>query len=153
MLKDKNLRIPMILLFLAIGGCASLLPTYEPPTVSVSAFRVLPSNTLNPKFEIDLHIINPNNIMLNLQGISYSASIEGHKILTGVSNELPVIEAYGEGDVRLVASADLFGSFGLINDLVRQNKKDLSYQLNVKLDVGNFTPAIRVERLGTISFR
>ena len=153
MLKDKNLRIPMILLFLAIGGCASLLPTYEPPTVSVSAFRVLPSNTLNPKFEIDLHIINPNNIMLNLQGISYSASIEGHKILTGVSNELPVIEAYGEGDVRLVASADLFGSFGLINDLVRQNKKDLSYQLNVKLDVGKFTPAIRVERLGTISFR
>ncbi|MFT5692305.1 MAG: LEA14-like dessication related protein [Oceanicoccus sp.] len=151
MLTTRFTQMLAAVMILALSGCASLLPTFESPTVSVSAFRILPSDTLNPKFEIALHITNPNNTALNFQGVAYSASIEGHRILSGVSNDLPVIEAYGEGDVRLIASADLLGSFGLINDLMNKQRKNLVYRLNIKLDVGRFTPAIQVENTGTIS--
>ena len=56
-----------------------------------------------PRFEIGLHIINPNRQPLTLTGVAYTISIEGYRIMTGVSNTLPVIEAYGEGEVRLEA--------------------------------------------------
>ncbi len=143
-------RASLFLLLLVLTGCAALQPRFESPTVTVSAFRLIPSDTINPKFEIDLHVINPNSSALNLRGLSYSATIEGHKVLTGVANQLPVIDAYGEGDVSLNASANLLGSFRLLADLMQQQRQGLKYQLNVKLDVGSFMPAIYVEEKGEI---
>lgn len=153
MLTTKLTQILVAIMIMILGGCASLRPTLESPTISVAAFKIVPSETLNPKFEIVLHIINPNNTALNFQGIAYSASIEGHRILSGVSNKLPVIEPYGEGEVRLIASADLLGSFGLINDLMTKQRKNLAYRLNIKLDVGRFMPTIQVEKIGEVSLQ
>lgn len=144
-------RLTVVLASLILTACAAFNSDFESPTVTVSAFRVTPSNAINPKFEIDLHIINPNDSPLELRGVAYSATIEGHKILTGVANQLPVIAAYGEGDVSLIASADLFGSFRLLNDLMTQRPHGLKYKLELKLDVGAFIPAIRIEEQGEIS--
>ena len=150
MLKIPGLTI-LAVLMLALLGCSSLMPGYEEPSVTVSSFRLLPANSINPVFEIGLHIINPNNSPLALKGLAYTASIEGHKVLAGVSNELPLIPAYGTGDVTVKASTDLFGGFRLISDLLSQQRQQLQYQLNVKLDIGSFLPAIRVEQQGEFS--
>ncbi len=140
----------LLTIVIIISGCATLLPSFEDPTVTISSFRIVPSDSISPKFEIGLHIVNPNNVPLELEGVAYTASIEGNQVLTGASNELPVIPAYGEGDVLLNASADLFGSFRVITNLMNNKAKDLNYQLDVKLDVGTFMPAIRIEKQGII---
>lgn len=140
-----------ILTIMLLSACATLAPKFEPPTVTVNAFRALPVAGLNPQFEIDLHIINPNSRALKLQGLVYSATIEGHKIFSGVTNQLPEVAAYGDGDVTLLASADLMGGFRLLTDLMSQSRQGLKYQLNIKLDVGDFIPAIYVEEKGEIS--
>ena len=82
--------------------------------------------------------------------MAYTASIEGNKVLTGASNDLPVIPAYGEGDVLLNATADLLGGFKLITQLMNKPTSGLNYKLDVKLDVGTLLPAIRIEQEGTI---
>lgn len=140
-----------LLAIILLSACTMLAPKFEPPAVTVTAFRALPVAGLNPQFEIDLHIINPNNRELKLQGLVYSATIEGHKIFSGVTNQLPVVAAYGDGDVTLLASADLMGGFRLLTDLMSQSRQGLKYQLNIKLDVGDFIPAIYVEEKGEIS--
>lgn len=141
----------VVSLIVILQACASLAPSFEKPVVSISSFRSIPSDSMNPQFEIGLHIVNPNNIDLNLQGVAYTVTIAGHTILTGASHDLPLIPAYGEGDVTLKASADLLGSLRLIASVLKNQHQQLDYQLDVKLDVGDFIPAIRVEKHGEIS--
>lgn len=149
----KNLPVVLILLALFVfSGCASLQSGYEKPVVSISNFEAVPTEGIMPKFKIKLHIVNPNRTPLSLQGVSYTIALEGHKIMTGVSNQLPEIEAYGEGDVTLIASVDLFSSIGFITDLIRnQGRENISYSFNAKLDAGTFHPLIRVKKEGKLS--
>ena len=90
MLKSISQYLLLFAVFIS-SGCATLSPSFEDPTVTVSSFRVLPSDSISPKFEIGLHIVNPNNVPLELEGVAYTASIEGNQVLAGASNELPVI--------------------------------------------------------------
>jgi LEA14-like dessication related protein len=149
----KKIHIPLFFLFLFIvSGCASLQTGYETPVVSISSFKAIPTQGLIPQFQINLHIVNPNRSPLDLKGISYTIALEGHKIMTGVSNTLPRIEAYGEGDVVLTASIDIFNSIKFFTNLMGSHKKSrISYSLNAKLDVGGLHPVIRAKRKGQIS--
>ena len=104
-----------------------------------------------PEFEIDLHVVNPNREALKLIGVSYTVSLEGHELIKGVGNDLPVIEGYGEGDITLNASADLFAGMGLIRELMSSHKDTLSYSFEAKLDPGALRPSIRVKDSGEVS--
>ncbi len=148
---NKLLTFIFCLTILIVTGCATIQSDYETPSVIISDFRALPSEGIAPKFQIGLHIINPNRTALDLKGISYSVSLEGHKILTGVSNKLPVVEAYGEGDVTLVATTDLFGGIGLFADLMNVQRETFSYLLKVKMDIGGLRPNIYINKEGSIS--
>jgi len=144
-----SLLLPIVFIF---SSCAPLQPGFETPVVSISSFEALPSQGVVPQFEIGLHIVNPNRTALNLKGVVYTISLEGHKLMTGVTNELPVIEAYSEGDILINASVDLFSSIGFFTDLIRnQNLEKISYQFNAKLDLGTLHPVIRVTKEGELS--
>jgi hypothetical protein len=136
-----------------IAGCAGMGPGYETPTVTVSSFRALPSAGALPAFEIGLRVINPNREALELQGVAYTISLEGHEIIKGVANDLPVVDGYGEGEFMLTASANLFAGIRLIADLMRSDGDSLEYEFEAKLDTGGFRPAIRVRESGEISLR
>lgn len=138
-------------IFVAVFGCATMEPGFETPTVGVSSFRVLPSEGVAPRFEIGLHIVNPNRSALKLEGIIYSVVLEGHKVLTGASSNLPVIGAYGEGDVTLTATADLLRSINLFASLMKQPQDTFTYELDAKLDIGSLRPRIHVQEKGEIS--
>jgi LEA14-like dessication related protein len=137
-------------MILFISGCAQMQFNYETPTVSLSSFRILPSDGMGPRFEIGLHVVNPNRSSLNLEGISYTVIIEGHRILTGVANDLPVIDGYGEGDILLNASADLFNSISLVTSMLKNRRESIAYELDAKLDVGRLRPNIHVEKRGQL---
>ncbi len=139
------------LIILLFTGCAGMQPGYETPSVIITDFRALPSDEIAPRFQIVLHIINPNRTPLELKGLAYTVTLEGHKILTGVSNKLPVIDPYGEGDVTLVATTDLFSGISLFVDLMKQQKDTFSYLLDVKMDPGGFSRNIHVKKEGDIS--
>lgn len=139
-------------LVLLLSACAPLQPGYETPVVSITSFEAIPSDSIMPKFKIGLHIVNPNRTPLVLKGVSYTIALEGHKIMTGVSNELPQIEPYGKADITLHASVDLFSSIGFFTDLInQQGKQNLSYSFTAKLDAGAFHPLIKIKKDGILS--
>jgi LEA14-like dessication related protein len=143
----------MFIFFLGVylTGCAGLQTDYETPTVSVTSFKAIPGEKMVPRFEIGLHIVNPNRSALDLKGIAYTVTLEGHDLLTGVSNKLPRIEAYGEGDILLEASMDFFNSIGFFADLAKNKRETFAYSLDAKLDVGTLHPILRVSKKGDIS--
>lgn len=149
-----ELILKRLLTFIAIitlAGCATLNPNFEKPQVSVNSFKVVPGGGLNPSFEIGLKVTNPNSTELNIKGMSYAASIDGNQIFTGVANQIPVVPAYGEEDVKLIAQADLFGGVRLLTDLMKTRESSLKYTLNIKLDVGTFALPIRITREGNLT--
>ena len=143
----------IILVVLAIPACASMRPGFETPTVNVSSFRALPSESGMPKFEIGLQVINPNSDALTLRGVAYTVSVEGRELIKGVGNDLPVIEAYGEGEFTVTAAASLFEGAMLLKDLVSGPVDKLSYEFEAKLDVGALVPAIRVKDRGEFNLQ
>ncbi len=146
-----RLAIAIIVITGLLAGCAGMRPGWETPTVTVKAVRAVPSQGMLPEFEIDLHVVNPNREALKLVGVSYTVSLEGHELIQGVGNDLPVIDGYGEGDFTLNASADLFAGVGLIRELMSTQKDKLSYKFEAKLDPGALRPSIRIKDTGEVS--
>ena len=144
-------RIAAFLLLLSITACAPLFPGFETPTATLSSFRVLPGDTIVPTFEIGLHISNPNRIPLKLEGLTYGVYLEGEPVLRGVANQLPVIAAYGDGEVLLQARPDVFSTINLFTRWLNQPRDVFSYSFEAQLDVGRFMPKINVVRSGELS--
>ena len=145
-----NRTLILASMVLMIAGCATLYTDYETPSVNVSTIRALPSDSIAPRFEIGLHVINPNRNPLKLHGIAYSLKLDGYKILTGVASDLPTIDGYAEGDVTLIAGTSLLNSMRFFADLVNAQKDHIAYELNAKLDLGGLRPNIHVGEKGEI---
>ncbi|ANO52668.1 hypothetical protein BA177_17055 [Woeseia oceani] len=136
-----------------LQACAGLRPGFETPTVTVSSFRALPSQGAMPNFEIGLQVTNPNAVALNLRGVTYGVSLGGYELIKGVGNDLPVIAAYGQGEFKLTASANLLAGMRLLGDLMNGPKDSVPYEFEAKLDIGALRPAIRVKDSGAISLQ
>ncbi len=134
-----------------LTACTSLQSEFKDPTVSVIYVRALPPTGLAPRFEIGLHVTNPNRTALELKGISYSVDIEGKRIITGVARQLPVIEPFGEGELSLTATTDLINSISLINNLMRQPRDTFNYELTAVLDPGGIFKEIPIKKKGQLS--
>ena len=135
-----------------LSSCSPLLqPGFETPIVNVSSVTILPGDEIVPIFEIGLHVVNPNQIALKLQGLSYQVALEGHQVLFGVANQLPTIDAYGEGEVVLQARPDLFSTIKLFGELLSRPRDTVKYTFDASLDVGVLFPKIKVTKSGVMS--
>jgi len=151
--RPSSLLWALILLLGTLPACTSMQSDYEQPVVTVTSFRSLPAEGAGLRFEIGLRVVNPNRDALELQGVAYSISLEGHKLITGVGKDLPTVAGYSEETFTLQASASMFQAVKLFSDLMQEPKNSLQYELATKLDVGTFRPAIRVTDSGEISLQ
>ena len=135
-----------------LASCGSTRPDDELPVVNVSFFRPVTSTGLAPVFEVGLHIINPSDSALQLNGIAYTIRLEGQRVLVGVANDLPTIGPYGEGDAVIRASTDMVGSFLLISKLMQEKREGISYEFSARLDVAGFRRDINITREGEFNF-
>ena len=122
------------------------------PTVSLSYIKVLPSESLKPKFEIGLKIVNPNGIPLSFKGLSYSMAIEGFKVIDGVSQDLPTIPANGEETVSINAIVDLKKSFALLSILLKDKQTTAQYSFDAELAPKGPLPKVHFSEAGEFSF-
>lgn len=147
----RNLSISLVLLVL-VGGCVSMPDDFKEPGVSVVSVKPVVTNSLAPRFDILLRVTNPNRTELSIVGLTYTIHLAGNKVIEGVANQLPEIAPYGEADVTLQATADLFGGFSLLGDLLNNPTAPVDYEFKAQIDVGTFYPMIDVNRVGVLSF-
>jgi LEA14-like dessication related protein len=152
---QKNFSFLLLIFTLCLlCGCAGTMrPGFEPPVVSLQTFKMLPQEGVTPRFEIKLHIINPNRDSLNLEGIFYTVGIEGYNVLSGVSNDLPTVEPYGEAEITLLANVDFFKGIKLISSLLQEPRDTYKYSFDAKLDLGGFSPNINLQEEGEFNLR
>ena len=146
----RQLLVLTALCFL-VAGCASLSPDIDPPKVSLESFKPLPSNGGAPRFEIRLRIANPNNRSFDIAGIAYDVEIQGKELISGVSNDVPVLEPYSEEVVTVEAGLQLFQLVRLLASLGKDASDSLDYRFTAKIDFNGFVPTQRVEETGSIT--
>jgi len=140
------------LFLVLLGGCATLSPGFEEPSLQVNSIRLKNSHSLAPEFEISLRVTNPNRDDLSIDGMTYTLNLAGNKVVSGVANDLSTIPAYGETDVKIMATLSLLGGFKLLNDLMNEYQESIGYEIIVRLDVGKFYPRITIQREGVFTF-
>jgi LEA14-like dessication related protein len=146
-----SFAVLLTVLALIQSGCASLTPDFDPPKVTVESINALPSQDVGPRFEIKLRVLNPNKQSLDIAGISYAVELLGKELVSGATNEVPVIEGYSEEVVTLEAGINMFQLLRLLADLGQANTSSLEYRFTAKLDFNGFIPTQRVEETGTLS--
>ena len=132
-------------------GCAALNTSTPKPSVSINSFEVQPGGGLTPRFKIDMRIINTSRDTLDIEGIVYTVELQGNTVLTGVAKDIPSIEPYSEANVTVSGTPDLFGSFGLIKDMMDQKSGKIDYEVDVAIDIGSLYPIIHSTKNGEFS--
>jgi LEA14-like dessication related protein len=140
-------------MLLSLGGCANLTPDFDPPKVTVEGVDSLPSSGGAPRFEIKLRVVNPNKQSLDIAGISYSIEILDRELVSGVSNDVPLIEGYSEELVTLEAGINLFQFVRLIAGLGKTPADSVAYRFSAKIDFNGFIPTQRIEETGVFDFK
>jgi LEA14-like dessication related protein len=152
---EIRLKSPLLLLtwFLMLSGCASITPDLDPPKVTLESFRALPMQGSVPRFEIKLRVVNPNKQTLDIAGISYSVELLDKELISGVTNDIPIIEGYSEEVVTLEAGLQLFQLMRLLTSLGSNASDSLEYRFSAKIDFNGFVPTQRIEETGEITLK
>lgn len=138
-------------LLMGLSSCASLSGSYEKPQVNVTSFNLAPNTQgMAPRFDIGIQIINPNRVSLPFRGMTYAVEIEGYRILSGATPDIPTVPAYGQADFVIQASPDLLGSARLLGDLLSRQRNSLAYNFSARLDAGRLIPMINIEEAGQL---
>lgn len=142
-------RITIAALALALSGCAGL-SSYERPQVNITSVNLGESTNGLPTFRIGVQVVNPGSMALALVGMSYSLEIDGTRVLSGATADLPRIPAYGSGAFEIEASPDLLGGARVLSGLVRGSRDELEFTFRARLNVGGFARDIRITESGTL---
>ena len=152
LIKSKILAaVLFIICSFVLAGCSSLQQKLEQPTVKVAGLQLLPAQGLNQPIEVSLLIANPNDRDLSLRGMSYTVGIENFDVLSGVSDQLPVLTAYKETPVKVVVTANVLQLVRLIEHFGRNGvKENVNYNFAAKLDFSAWLPDLRINEKGSI---
>lgn len=145
-----RLLISLVIAVLITTGCAGLTPDIDPPKVTVDSVEGLPSSGGGPRFKIKLRVANPNKQTLDIAGISYSIEILDRELVSGVTNDVPVIEGYSEETVILEAGINMFQFLRLLAGLGKSSADALDYRFSAKIDFHGLIPTQRVEEAGVL---
>ena len=140
----------LVILLLQLAACSGL-GINERPVVTLTNLRMLESDGLSMRFAIDLSITNPGSVSYPVDGLSWSLDLEGSRILTGVSNEIPTLEPFTEVPLSLEASTNLTGMVELFARLMNRQSEEFDYQLRTRLGLAGFRLPITYTDSGSIS--
>jgi LEA14-like dessication related protein len=143
----------VILTLLGGGGCAGLGKRLETPRISLSGIRVQESTGFETVFQVQLRVLNPNEVDLEVNGVDCELEVNGQPFASGVSAARVKIPAYGAELVPLTAYTSVVNIFRSIAGLHKSG--DLGYRLRGKLRLGGeawLPPLLPFESTGTFDF-
>src|SRR5687768_2579623 len=116
-----------------------MTPKLQAPELSLVNVSMTSADIFNQQFNVRLHVQNPNDRDLPVNGIDYELFLEGDSFAEGVSNKQFVIPANGETEFDLPVRTNFVSSLGrLVSRL--QGRKQVQYVLEGKVltDIGMF---------------
>jgi LEA14-like dessication related protein len=140
--------LPALLLAVSLSACA-LPPRLQAPQLSVADVQLLGGDLMQQRLRVRMHVQNPNDRALAVQGIVYTLEVEGEEFASGESAASFTVPALGAADF------DMNVTTNLATTLLRilsggGNTRALAYHLTGKVTLAQgFLRSIPFEQRGT----
>ena len=141
-------------LMIFFTACAGLGKRLQPPGINVADIHVQEVKAFETVLKIDLRLINPNDVPLDIKGLNCDLELNGKRFASGVANEKKVIPPYGTGVIPVVVYSSVFkvirGVIGM------KGKENFKYRLKGQVHLeGNrlFGSTIPFESAGELSLK
>ena len=157
----SRVRWMFILFFLTIGGCAGLGQIQEKPKISIADIQVQEMKSMETAFLVQLRVMNPNEVPLDIRGVDCDLEIDGRHFAQGIASSPQKIPAYGSALVPVSVYASMMNMISSVVGLIQTTNnasaalQPLSYKLvgNIRLGTGGFTKKIPFENTGELSLQ
>lgn len=129
-------------LILALQGCSWTRQPLVDPDVQVIGFQHLQGgNLLAQRFVLRLQLTNPNDLELEVKGLTFQFNVAGVDLIEGVSNEIPLIKPYSKTEFTVQGSANVIEAVRLIKKISRKPDNPLPYTLQTHIDLAHGWPS------------
>ncbi|MCB1961187.1 MAG: LEA type 2 family protein [Rhodocyclaceae bacterium] len=142
-------RCLLALLVLALGGCASLPLSMQPPEVSVADLRLIEAGLLEQRFGLSLRVLNPNDVDIPVEGLRFAVELNGKPFARGVSGAAVTIPRLGEAVLEVEAVSSLAGMLRQLRAFGAERQR-IDYRIAGELVTGGLRAAMPFERSGEI---
>ena len=130
-----TLLFGILTLPLVLTSCATMHQGLQQPAISITDLRVQEVKPLEAVFLLELRVINPNDIELDIRGINCDLKLDGNHFATGVSDVQQKIPAFGTATLPVTIYASTFDMIGSIIQMLQRvdqrngTGKPLHYEL------------------------
>ena len=140
------------IMMLALQSCSLMQQEFTDPEIQVIGFtHQSGGNLLDQRFTLRLQLTNPNDMKLEVKGISFQFAIAGMQFLQGVSDEVPVIKPYSSTEFTVQGSANVIQAVRLLKKMQKKPQQRFDYTLNTKIDLAHGWPStFNLKREGDI---
>ena len=138
-MRRMTLRSIAILALCTLVGCSAFAPKIETPRLSLVSVGMTSADIFNQQFRVRMHVQNPNDRDIPVNGLDYKLFLEGDSFAEGVSNQAFVIPALGETEFDLTVRTNFVSSLGrLVSRLNGRTKVNYVLEGKVLTDIGMF---------------
>jgi LEA14-like dessication related protein len=137
-----------------LAGCAGIGKPLETPRISLANIQVQESKGLETAFLVQLRVMNPNDVDLDIRGVDCDLEINDKPFAYGISNTPVKVPAFGSETLPITVYSSVLdivkGLLGL------PQREDLSYKLKGKVHLagGGLMPSLLpFDAQGTISIK
>jgi LEA14-like dessication related protein len=144
--------VPLLLLAVALSGCALLVPKLQTPELAIVDVQVIKANFLEQRLRVRMRVQNPNDRSLPIQGLSYTVYLSGQEFATGVSDASFVVPALGSAEFNMDVTANAAGALFAVLSKPRGEGIDYHMKGRVELSHG-WLRSIPFEQSGSFVVR
>jgi LEA14-like dessication related protein len=142
----------LLLLAVALSGCTLFVPKLETPKLSIVDVEVRKANFLEQQLRVRIHVENPNDRSLPIQGLSYTVYIGGQEFATGVSDASFIVPALGNAEFNMEVTANAAGALFAI--LSKPPGQSIEYHMTGRVELSRgWLRSIPFEQSGTFTLR
>ncbi len=137
---------------LGLSACASLPGSLTPPEVTVADLRLLEGGLLEQRYGMTLRVLNPNEVDIPVEGLSFAIELNGKPFAKGVSNQSVTLPRLGEAMIDVDAVSSLSGLLRQLGAMVKGREARLDYRVHGRLVTGGFGGSVPFDQSGEIDF-
>ena len=144
--------VPLLLLAVALSGCALFVPKLETPRLAIVDLQVRKASFIEQQLQVRVRVENPNDRSLPIKGLSYTVYLGDQEFATGVSDASFIVPALGTAEFNMDVTANAAGALFAILSKPRGQGIDYRMQGRVELTHG-WLRSIPFEESGTFTLR
>ncbi len=142
--------VPVLLLAVALSGCALIAPRLRTPRLSIVRIEVRRANFLEQQLRVRMHVENPNDQSIPVRGLSYTVYLGGQEFATGVSDASFVVPARGTAEFNMDVTSNAAGAlFTILNE---PRGQAIAYRMQGRVELARgWLRSIPFEESGTFT--